>query len=256
MSTKWLEIPSAKKFVATRDGATTEVLAGEFWRPQKVMARLHHPNVIKFFCCGKAEREGQYFIGKELMETDLSACIRRWKGRPFPIVVALDIIVQIARGMRYLHSQGIAHRDLKPRNVLISTTELGDIFCVKIAGFGICTANVEASRSEETPHLLGTMGHMAPEFRFARSGLRLQPFKADIFGFTTTSSEVLFFKQPPPLGPPNPRFRDYMGALEEGVRPEFASRCPKELVALLRECWDIDPELRPTLMPFVQDYRK
>jgi serine/threonine protein kinase len=149
--------------------------------------------------------------------------------------------------MRYLHSQGIAHRDLKPDNVLISralnTTELGDIFCVKIADFGICTANVEASRAEVPTNngIFGTVGYMAPEITSRFSPLK--PFKADIFSFAMTSSDVLSFKRPPALHPGG--LRGYRKAIEAGVRPEIASRCPKELVALLKECWDINPELRP-----------
>ena len=243
MSTKWLGIPCAKEFMGR------EFMEFPFWRCQKVMARLHHPNVIKFFCWGKEEREGQYFIGMELMETDLSACIERQEGRPFPIAVALDIIVQIARGMRYLHSQGIAHRDLKPANVLISraltSTEFGDIFYVKLTGFEICKANVESSRAEAPTDngMFGTVGYMAPEVA-TRSVLPLKPFKADIFSFAMTSSDVLSFKRPPGLQHPVP-FAAYEEAINAGVRPEIASRCPKELVALLKECWDTDPELRP-----------
>ena len=240
MSTKWLGIPCAKKFMEREY---------RFWRCQKVMARLHHPNVIKFFCWGKGEREGQYFIGMELMETDLSACIERQEGRPFPIAVALDIIVQIARGMRYLHSQGIAHRDLKPANVLISraltSTEFGDIFYVKLTGFESCKANVESSRAEVPTGngMFGTTGYMAPEVATRSRFLPLKPFKADIFSFAMTSSDVLSFKRPPGFQPR--RFAVYMEATDAGVRPEIASRCPKELVALLKECWDTDPELRP-----------
>ena len=104
---------------------------------------------------------------------------------------------------------------------------------------------MESSRAEVPTGngMFGTTGYMAPEVA-TRSGLPLKPFKADIFSFAMTSSDVLSFKRPPGLQHPVP-FAAYEEAINAGVRPEIASRCPKELVALLKECWDTDPELRP-----------
>lgn len=90
-----------------------------FRKEVALLARLNHPNVVKFFCCGSDSKD-ECFIGMELMEMDLSSLIRSREGKPFAIEVALDMILQIARGMLYLHDRGIAHRDLKPSNVVIS----------------------------------------------------------------------------------------------------------------------------------------
>ena len=60
---------------------------------------------------------------------------------PFELQEALDMILQIASGMEYLHEQGILHGDLKTGNILVSYVENGDknllVKAVKVGDFGL-----------------------------------------------------------------------------------------------------------------------
>ncbi|CAI5742586.1 unnamed protein product [Peronospora destructor] len=79
-------------------------------------------------------------------------------------------VLQLARGLRYLHTGGIAHRDLCPENILISST--GD---VKICNFGASTTRItELCRDRVSANLHYT----APE---AVSGMWYDPIRADVW---------------------------------------------------------------------------
>ena len=56
----------------------------------------------------------------ELMEKSLLNLNEDQRNKYFPISVVLDIILQIACGMCYLHNQSVAHQDLKPQNVVVN----------------------------------------------------------------------------------------------------------------------------------------
>jgi serine/threonine protein kinase len=58
----------------------------------------------------------------ELMSESLATHIDKRNGTRFPFHVAIDIMLQLAKAMRYLHNkkpQKIVHRDLKPSNILV-----------------------------------------------------------------------------------------------------------------------------------------
>ena len=86
---------------------------------------------------------------------------------PKLIAIALDI----ARGMEYIHSQGVIHRDLKPENVLFDQD-----LCAKIADFGIACEEAYCDKLAEDP---GTYRWMAPEM------IKSKPYghKVDVYSF-------------------------------------------------------------------------
>ena len=247
---QWLGIPCAKKEFHT------EVEMAIFVREAGILYRLSHPNIVNFFCCSNGPEKGQCFIGMELMQMSLSDLIRDQakKGRkPFPLSVALDIIVQIARGMCYLHDLGIAHRDLKPSNVVVNrliTPHLDDNFCVKLVDFGMSKTKVEVSKSNtiSIPGV-GTTRYRAPEVH-PKAQNRTQGdkghakafwFKADVYSFGVTCAEILSLKTPFEDVQLSEMYRE----LVRGARPDLPSHCPGKLVSLLTQCWSGDPRSRP-----------
>ncbi|WP_129781517.1 protein kinase domain-containing protein [Peristeroidobacter soli] len=82
---------------------------------------LSHPNVVSVF---DLDRDGNvYFIVMELLEGELLADIlKRLDGQPMARHYALGIISSVGAALAHAHRRGIVHADLKPRNIMITTT--------------------------------------------------------------------------------------------------------------------------------------
>ena len=241
-SSKWLGIPCAKKVF---HGEVDESL---FLKEAGISFHLNHPNVVNFLCCGNGQEKGDCFIAMELMEMSLADLISRQK-KPFSYLIAVDIIMQIARGMCYLHAMGLAHRDLKPQNVVVrrlASPHLADQYCVKLVDFGLSKTKVEASKSNTMSGFgIGTTRYRAPEVNqkaHLNGGTRKAIwFKADVYSFAITSAEILSLQQP--FG--NTKMSKLFDELMHGLRPEIPAACPGDLVALLKDCWATHPRSRP-----------
>lgn len=117
-------------------------------------ARLTHPNVVQVYDTG--EEEGRHFIVMEYVRGKSGAQLLRERGN-LPIDEAVRLASQACDGLRYAHSKGIVHRDVKPGNLLIA--EDGT---VKIADFGIAKA-AEQTRVTKAGSVLGTAAYISPE---------------------------------------------------------------------------------------------
>lgn len=102
-------------------------------REAHIASKLRHANVVQVRDIDVATR-GFMYIVLELVEGQSLRDRLRERG-PLPLGEALPILEQLARGLAALHAANIAHRDLKPDNVLV--TEQGGAPVVKIADFGI-----------------------------------------------------------------------------------------------------------------------
>ncbi|KAG0616917.1 hypothetical protein M758_5G151400 [Ceratodon purpureus] len=244
--TEWLGIPCARKEYHVKEH---EVF---FLKEAGILAHLKHPSIIDFICCSNGEEKGGRFIAMELMEKSLLDIIQEQKGVYFPLPVVFDVVMQIARGMCYLHDQGVAHRDLKPQNVVVkrlTSPSLKGYFYVKLVDFGTSKTKVEVSKSNTmTARGIGTTMYRAPELHpSANSGRigRAVWFKADVFSFAMTCVHLLCLKAPFE-GISN---ADLYNELMNGRRPIINSEYyPQELVVLLKDCWNTIPKRRPSFM--------
>ena len=241
--TEWLEIPCARKEYHVKEH---EVF---FLKEASILAHVKHPCIIDFVCCSNGQSRGDRFIAMELMQKSLCDLIEDQKSVNFPLHVAVDIIVQIARGMSYLHDQGVAHRDLKPQNVVVSrldSSSVEDLYCVKLVDFGLSKTKVDTLKSTTvTAQGIGTTMYRAPELHpkasLRRKG-RAMWMKADVFSFAMTCVHFLTLDVP---------FKGFTSdelynAVMNGQRPKLPKDCPEELVALLKDCWNAIPDKRPS----------
>jgi serine/threonine protein kinase/tetratricopeptide (TPR) repeat protein len=125
-----------------------------FVQEAQAASALDHPNICTIHEIDET-REGQMFIAMACYEGEsLKAKIER--GR-LGLDEALDVAIQIGRGLTRAHEKGIVHRDIKPGNVLVTRDGL-----VKIVDFGLAKLSgaTKLTRTGATP---GTVSYMSPE---------------------------------------------------------------------------------------------
>src|SRR5437762_9528114 len=126
-----------------------------FRREARSVAALSHPNIVTVI--DRGEHEARQFIVFEYVDGEnLKQMIER-RG-PAPIPTALELSIQIARGLSFAHQQGLVHRDVKPQNVLLNGN--GD---AKVTDFGIARSLAVQRGMTQTGTVLGTSDYIAPE---------------------------------------------------------------------------------------------
>jgi eukaryotic-like serine/threonine-protein kinase len=126
-----------------------------FRREARSVATLSHPNIVTVI--DRGEHQGRQFIVFEYVEGEnLKRLIER-RG-PMPVSTALELAMQIARGLSFAHQQGLVHRDVKPQNVLLN----GDGHA-KVTDFGIARSLDVKHGMTQTGTVLGTSDYIAPE---------------------------------------------------------------------------------------------
>ncbi|KAL8465366.1 hypothetical protein ACS0TY_034750 [Phlomoides rotata] len=172
-----------------RTEAEIASLRAAFTQEVAVWHKLDHPNVTKFIgaTMGSSGLNIQTENGHIGMPSNICCVVveylpggalksylikNRRKKLAFKVVVQMAL--DLARGLSYLHSEKIVHRDVKTENMLLDKSRT-----VKIADFGV--ARVEASNPNDMTGETGTLGYMAPEVRscFIVSGVRELPFWKD-----------------------------------------------------------------------------
>jgi hypothetical protein len=135
--------------------AENEELVERFRREARSAASLSHPHIVPVFD-GGATGDGTHYITMEYLPGGtLKDRITREGALPPQTVV--EVALQITGALQCAHEQGVIHRDIKPRNILI--TGSGH---VKVADFGIARA-AEATTISDLGDILGSVKYMSPE---------------------------------------------------------------------------------------------
>jgi serine/threonine-protein kinase len=126
-----------------------------FRREARAVARLSHPNIVTVI--DRGEDEGRQFIVFEYVPGEnLKDLITRTG--PLPIRSAIELALQVARGLAFAHEHGLVHRDVKPQNVLLNGE--GE---AKVTDFGIARSLDVEHGMTQTGTVLGTSNYLAPE---------------------------------------------------------------------------------------------
>jgi serine/threonine protein kinase len=141
----------------------SERAVARFYREANTAARLKHTNLVSVVDAG--ERNGLHFLVMELVEgRDVRSIVK--ESGPFPVVRAIDVIIQAARGLEYAHQHGIVHRDVKPANLLLHKN--GRVVVLDL-GLARLDDAAEESEGQESGRLtmpgnfLGTLDYISPE---------------------------------------------------------------------------------------------
>jgi len=156
-----------------------------------IVQRVSHPHIVHTF--GSTSSNGEFSLVMEWLEEDLE----RWMIKKPEITPsdALDVLLQIAEAMQYLHQEKVVHGDLKPQNILLSEIPISKDLVytvVKVADFGEAQVVDHSTESSFTPSK-GTTWWSAPEvLKFREDPTPLEhPYKADVYGFGLIAYYVL-----------------------------------------------------------------
>ncbi|KAK7362842.1 hypothetical protein VNO77_04966 [Canavalia gladiata] len=230
----------AVKIITVPDDDETGLLADrlekQFIREVTLLSRLHHQHVIKF--AAACRKPAVYCVITEyLSEGSLRAYLHKLERKAIPLQKLIAFALDIARGMEYIHSQGVIHRDLKPENVLIN----GD-FHLKIADFGIACEEAYCDLFADDR---GTYRWMAPEMIKRKSYGR----KVDVYSFGLILWEMLTGTIPyEDMTPIQAAF----AVVNKKSRPVIPSDCPPAMRALIEQCWSSNPDKRPEFWQVVK----
>ncbi len=217
--------PSLNRLVAIKV-LSSKFVEDEAWverfeREAQAVALLNHPNVVQII---DKDREDDllYFVMEYVPGSSLDAVMRQ---RRLSLPEVFRVAKGICRGLEAAHRQNIVHRDLNPRNVLVSE----DLSVVKLADFGISRVE-EISRQQGTLSTsevsLGSLHYMSPE---QATNMVEADHRTDIYSLGVTLYEMLTGRVP--VG----RF-----SLPSHINNEV----PSEIDPLVLRCLEVDPANR------------
>ncbi|RWW57657.1 hypothetical protein BHE74_00035532 [Ensete ventricosum] len=176
--------------IPEQDEEKRATLETQFNSEVAFLSRLYHPNVVQGTLRMYLHKKEPYSLSTETI---------------------LRLALDISRGMRYLHSQGVIHRDLKSQNLL-----LNDEMRVKVADFGTSCLETQCRESKGN---MGTYRWMAPEM------IKEKPYtrKVDVYSFGIVLWELTTALVP-----------------YQGMTPVQAAYAASE-----KSCWSANPAKRP-----------
>ncbi|KAJ7694111.1 ras guanine nucleotide exchange factor domain-containing protein [Mycena rosella] len=229
---EWLGRGKVELRAARRSLVNISDVRNLYEREVKRWMRLRHDNVISVY--GVVYSDLDIFTVQPRMDTGIDFVERN------PGVNRLKILSDIISGLEYLQGEDIIHGDLRGENVLIDTTG-----SALLSGFGI-TSFIEKYSNVAASSESGNVRWAAPEV--LRNGDPVSK-QSDVWSFAMVCLELIT-GQPPYSNVP--RDVAVRRELEEGRipdRPGHASTArglSDGLWALMRKCWHIEPESRPS----------
>ncbi len=145
--------------------AHNEQFQQRFIRESRLAASLDHPNIVPIYEAGEAD--GQLFIAMRYVAgSDLKVLLSQEGG--LPLARLLRIFVQIGDALDAAHELGLVHRDVKPGNILVTSTQEhsghGYSDHVYLTDFGLTKRTTSLSGAlTGTGHFLGTVDYVSPE---------------------------------------------------------------------------------------------
>ncbi|XP_016403987.1 dual specificity testis-specific protein kinase 1-like isoform X2 [Sinocyclocheilus rhinocerous] len=209
-------------------------------REVQLMNRLCHPNILRFL--GVCVHEGQlhalteYINGGNLEQLLDSDIYLSWS-------VRIGLSLEIARGLQYLHSKGIFHRDLTSKNCLVRCDN--GAFTAVVGDFGLAEKIPDYSDGVEKQPLavVGSPYWMAPEMLRGE----LYNEKVDVFSYGIILCEIIArIEADPDI---LPRTEDF--GLDVDTFEQMVGDCPPSFLHLAVSCCSMIAESRPAFSEIV-----
>jgi serine/threonine protein kinase len=124
------------------------------------LTELRHPNIVALYGCTRPLEKPRMLVYEYVENKDLEHHLRIARIFHLPWNIRMNIAVEIASALKYIHALDIIHRDIKPSNILLNKD-----MHAKVGDFGIARHfHHDQIRYVKTNHIRGTPGYEDPEY--------------------------------------------------------------------------------------------
>ncbi|CAD0206160.1 unnamed protein product [Chrysodeixis includens] len=226
--------PVAVKSVLPADERHYRELAMEFFYTRSIPA---HPRIVRLHGSVVQRHSGAgpcVLLVSERKVRDLHAAVRAGLSFPSRMRIARDIV----EGIRYLHSLGLVHRDIKMKNVLLDADNRA-----ALSDLGFCAAEALMSGS-----VVGTPVHMAPELLAGDYDAAVDVYAFGILFWYVCAGNIKL----PSAFETFQNKEQLWSKVKRGLRPERLPHFSDECWEVMESCWASEPSQR-ALLGHVQD---
>ena len=215
----------------------------QIYNEASIMKKLLHPNVISFKDVFKDTKLDYFYIVMEYAnDGDLSKKIKTQKNKIigekyFSEEKIMQYFYQICRGLQYIHSKNIIHRDIKSQNIFLMKNGK-----IKIGDFGIAKALTNTKNNATT--IIGTPYYFSPEI------INGEPYnyKTDIWSLGVVLYEMCCLKLPFESN----NIAQLSIKIMKGKYDPIPNRYSKNMANLIKNMLNIDQKLRPNINEVLQ----
>ena len=203
----------------------------EFLQLANLRKKLQHPNLVQLYALCSIEEP--VFIITELMKHGSLLKYLCGEGKSLKFPQLIDMAAQVAAGMAYLEERNIIHRNLAAKNV-----QVGEGILCKVANFErarVLDKDIYEDQKQKDFAIKWTASEAVLYNRFS--------IKSDVWSFGIVLHEIITYGSAP-----YPGMTDYevKQQIRQGYRMPPSMGCPGKLYNIMLNCWQVEPENRPT----------
>ena len=209
----------------------------------QIMKKLQHEHIIQLYAVC-TEGEPVYIVTEFMKNGILLDYLQKGEGRHMKLPELIDIAAQVASGMAYLEECHYIHRNLGAHNIFV-----GEDNIVKIANFRMAGVIIDGEYIPELGEKLRIKWTAPEALLYDRFSI-----KSDVWSYGIFLWELITYGQVPYSGM---NLTETQAKLEQGYRMPQPPGCPDPLYQIMSDCWNENPEERPTferLKYHMEDY--